>query len=51
MTGGEWLLLSIKSLGLFDITDRGADGPLVRRQALAGSVRPCNNGDDVEQSE
>lgn len=30
-----------KSLSDLAITDRGAGGPLVRRQALAGCVRPC----------
>lgn len=30
-----------KSLSYLNITERGAGGPLVRRQALAGCVRPC----------
>lgn len=30
-----------KSLSDLNITDRGVGGPLVRRRALAGCVRPC----------
>lgn len=40
-----------KSLSLLNITERGAGGPLVRIQALAGCVRPCNNGWRVGQAE
>ena len=40
-----------RSLSLLNITERGVGGPLVQRQALAGCVRPCNDGGDVGQAE